>query len=258
MGDRPTVRPSSEDQSQRSALRVLIAERHPPTLRMLQLVVERAGGIAHGVSAREDLALALESHLFHLLLLDADMATAAELREWTPDGDAPAIAIIGAVSDGDDFCDCEQVGRPVALDRIDALMAYWSGTCPPRSANTDPLPPLCAAPVLDQRMIADLYALQAETYQGAVEDMIQIYLQNTPARLDALRSAIDEDDHFRVRWNAACFGRRLGHLRGALDGSAMRRAARMRARGRSELRPIVARVARCPSTSLSGSSCRRL
>jgi GAF domain-containing protein/CheY-like chemotaxis protein/HPt (histidine-containing phosphotransfer) domain-containing protein len=220
VGAEGTASVLDEDLATRHPLRILLAEDNVVNQKLATRLLERLGYradvVANGLEALE----ALERQTYDLLLSDVQMpemdgleATRRILEGW-PEGQRPWIVAMTAEAMSGDRERCLQAGmndylaKPI---RVDELVAAIKRTPRRERAKVAPRAPASHGPV-DDRVLARL-AEGTGGDAGFVLELIEQFIADTPALIEAARAGLETRDADEVRRaahtlksNAATFG----------------------------------------------------
>ena len=202
------------------------------TLAAVQL---RTLGYSSDVAANGREALAtLFRAAYDIVLMDCQMpemdgyaATREIRRREGPDRHTVIIAMTANSMEGDrDKCLAagmdDYLTKPVKMEDLRQALSRWqpARTVPP-AAPVENEPPARSVPdaVLDPSVIASLKALQDQSAPDLMQNLIGLFLNDTPARLQAVRSAVEQQQAVSLA--------RLAHaLKGASANLGVRNMAR--------------------------------
>ena len=223
----------------RHPLSVLLAEDNPTNQRVTLGTLARFGYSAdlvdNGLAAVE----AVERTAYDLVLMDVQMpvldglAASRRIRASCGHAAGPYIIALTASAFRRDRESClaaganDYVAKPLRADELlrALLRCPTRGTAVPKAREVQPAPDLHAAS-LDRDALANLRALTGGT-PGSVSDLVDTFLTDTPARLEALRCAEDPEVLRRtahsLKSSSAYFGAaRLCSLLGELEQASLR------------------------------------
>lgn len=204
--------------------RVLLVEDHPVNqelgcemLQELGLHVELAedGAQALAMIAQRRYALALMD--CQMPVLDGFEAT-RQLRALEQASGGPRLPVIALTANalaGDrELCLAagmdDYLRKPLTMAQLDTVLARWL----PQHTSVEHLPPLLDSPsassinhdqaavILDESQLAQIRALGREGLPNPLTRMIQLYLENAPHQIEALRTAIAAADAPEIRAKA--------------------------------------------------------
>lgn len=204
--------------------RVLLVEDHPVNqelgcemLQELGLHVELAedGAQALAMIAQRRYALALMD--CQMPVLDGFEAT-RQLRALEQASGGPRLPVIALTANalaGDrELCLAagmdDYLRKPLTMAQLDTVLARWL----PQHTPVDHFPPALDSPsaslishdqaavILDESQLAQIRALGREGLPNPLTRMIQLYLENAPYQIEALRTAIAAADALEIRAKA--------------------------------------------------------
>jgi signal transduction histidine kinase/DNA-binding response OmpR family regulator len=189
---RPTVITQHTLREGKPRLRILLAEDHPVNQQLAVRLLEKQGHSVVVVGDGLAALAALAQHTFDLMLMDVQMpkmdglatTVAIRAREQMSGGHLPIVAMTAHAMKGDqERCLAAgmdgYVAKPITRDALDAVLSQVLGR---------PLPPM---PPADQVPIELTNALSTVDGDHALlQEMIQVFLDDYPVKIDALRSAI--------------------------------------------------------------------
>jgi signal transduction histidine kinase/DNA-binding response OmpR family regulator/HPt (histidine-containing phosphotransfer) domain-containing protein len=196
----------------RSRVRILVAEdnqvNQKVAVKMLERLGYKADVAANGLEAVE----ALSRISYSAVLMDVQMPemdgyeATAEIRrrEESEDRRTPVIAMTANAMQGDREKALEAgmddyVAKPVKAEELDVVLERWllqdeekiePDTFAPGAASST------AAPVgsIDQSVLEGLRELQEEGEPDILKELIELFLEDVPPQLEALREAEERDD----------------------------------------------------------------
>ncbi len=243
-------------------LRVLVAEDNTLSQKVAQQLLARLGHAADVVANGREALDALARRPYDVVLLDVHMPeldgleTARLIRRRFPlDGGPRLIAMTASVLKGDrEACLAagmdDYLGKPVRPADLAAALERQTSTSTTTTTTTTtvtrpeapapPATPPAAAPVFDGQALERLAALGEP---GFVREIVQVFLAEAPARLEAARGALERGDLSaleRLAHSLKSSAATLGGLRLASTCEALERVARQRDAAASG--PLLARL----------------
>jgi CheY-like chemotaxis protein len=203
----PAPAPSSSGEAPASEDRplILLVEDNAVNQRVGKLMVEKRGYRVDVASDGLEAVAATARTAYAAVLMDCQMprldgyAATREIRARdTGKARTPIIAMTANAGPGarerclaagmDDY-----VAKPVTAEAIDEILRRWVGgaAVTPSSAAPTRRP---SSPVIDLGMLHKLRATQRAGDPDIVAEVVQIFLQDAPARLAAIRAAIAQGD----------------------------------------------------------------
>jgi CheY-like chemotaxis protein/HPt (histidine-containing phosphotransfer) domain-containing protein len=170
------------------------------------LQLKKLGYQASGAkTAREGLAL-LAAKSFPIVLMDCEMpdidgyAATREIRRGEAGANhAVVIAMTAHAVEGarekcleagmDDF-----LAKPVTLESLGAALERWAALTKHDSADTLPMVNFEAHASLDPSVLAEIRELSSSEDGDAVGELVTLFLNDLPARLEKIASAISTND----------------------------------------------------------------
>jgi len=202
-------------------LRVLLAEDNPVNQKIALRQLRKLGCTADAVANGNEAVDAVQRIPYDVILMDCQMpeldgyeATRRirQLETTLTATSRPPLRIIAMTANAldrdreaclaagmDDY-----VSKPVHLADLQAALLQVPHRIPPSPSPSAPPSPTAASPaaeepVLDLAGFASLRALQEPGEPDAVAELAGLFLQDAPARLHAIRTAIGESDARRLR-----------------------------------------------------------
>jgi PAS domain S-box-containing protein len=190
---------------------VLVVEDHALNREVVIRMLERLGYTVEVAANGREAVEFVRRRAPHAILMDCHMpemdgyAATREIRRLETDGrHVPIIALTANAVAGDraralESGVDEHLVKPVTLERLGEVLGRWSGSpaeegsAPLVAARVDP-PDGQARAVLDLAVIERLGKLDAGGDPAFVDRMIDLFLEETPARLQRIDSALDSDD----------------------------------------------------------------
>jgi len=195
--------------AERLPLRILIAEDNAVNqklaLQMLHKMGYRADVTGNGIEVLE----ALERQPYDVVLMDVQMpemdgleATRRICKRYLPHQRPHIIAMTANAMQGDrEECIAagmdDYISKPIQVAALQAALERWGQRDVPLAVPVAPQDP--APESVDWKVVNDLRALQDEGEPDFVNEMIELYLSNTPPLLESIRKAIVEKDHEGLR-----------------------------------------------------------
>jgi len=199
----------------RSGLPVLVVEDHALNREVVIRMLERLGYAAEvAVNGREAVEL-VQRRSLHAILMDCHMpemdgyTAAREIRRLESNGRRIPIIALTANAVAGDRAEAlaagmdEHLVKPVTLEALGAVLRRCSGSAAageravPERAGVAPADK--ERNVLDREAVDRLGRLGRGGDPGFVERMIDLFLEETPGRLEAIDSALDREDLGAVR-----------------------------------------------------------
>jgi len=190
---------------------VLVVEDHALNREVVIRMLERLGYTvevaANGreavdfVRRRAPYAILMDCHMPEM---DGYAATRAIRRLETDGRHVPIVTLTANAVAGDraralESGVDEHLVKPVTLERLGEVLGRWSGSpagegsAPPVAARADPADESTGA-VLDLAVVERLRTLDDDGDPAFVDRMIDLFLEETPARLEKIDSALDSED----------------------------------------------------------------
>ena len=187
---------------------VLLAEDNPVNqkvaLRMLEKLGYRADVAVNGLEALE----ALSRGFYEAVLMDVQMpemdgyATTREIREREEGGSrhTPIIAMTANAMQGDrekaiEFGMDDYISKPVKLEELGAVLERWISPIEEKAnSDTTILAQERAEGSVDLSVLFGLRELQEQGEPDILEELVDLFLEEVPTELGALREAIQRSD----------------------------------------------------------------
>ena len=175
-----------------TAGRVLVVEDNALNQTVLARMLETLGLSAEVVDSGESALARLANDAFDLVLMDVQMPgmdgceTTRRLRAKETEGTRLPVVAVTANALDSERQRCLEAGmdavltKPVALAALQATLSQWIG---PAARGV-------SGELVDEAVIAPLRGLLGEGFAG----LLETYLQDTPARLERIATAIREQD----------------------------------------------------------------
>jgi signal transduction histidine kinase/HPt (histidine-containing phosphotransfer) domain-containing protein len=230
--------------------RLLVAEDHPVNQRLVLLQLAKLGYHADLVSDGAAAVAAVRRRDYDVVLMDLQMpeldglAATRQIRA-RPGGRGPRIIALTANALPGDRAACLAAGmddylsKPLDTAELARALARWPGPAPASEQAPDQAPEQ-APTVLDPTAIADLRELVGDD-PGTLSGIVEEFLSETPALLDALRTAVAGGDAGRAR-RAVHTLKSLGATFGAHAMAELCQRAESHSGPPSDLAPAVAAI----------------
>jgi two-component system, sensor histidine kinase and response regulator len=196
-------------------LRVLLAEDNPVNQKIALRQLRKLGCTADAVANGNEVVEAVQRIPYDVVLMDCQMpeldgyeATRRirQLESNLADSGRPPLRIIAMTAnalDGDrEACLAagmdDYISKPVHPASLDAALRRVPHRTPSPASSSTPSYP-AEEPVLDPSIFAGLRALQEPDEPDAVAELAGLFLEDAPARLRAIRTAIAQSDPRRLR-----------------------------------------------------------
>ncbi len=222
----PAVRP--QDATERAArfqARVLLAEDSPVNQAVAQGMLAHMGCLADFVTDGRAAVAAATTTRYDLVLMDCMMPgldgfeATAEIRRWEREHPARDRTVVVALTANAMVGDRERclaagmddyLSKPFREEGLRAMLTRWlppavasgeeermrrnDGGAQPAADGGAQVPAASAAPAVDLSVIEALRELQAPGAPDIRQRVITLYLQQTPAQLQELRTGLERDD----------------------------------------------------------------
>jgi CheY-like chemotaxis protein/HPt (histidine-containing phosphotransfer) domain-containing protein len=188
--------------------RLLVAEDNPVNQKVILRTLERLGYRAEVVGNGLEALEALRLTTYDLVFMDCQMpemdgfeATAALRRLEAASGHRTPIVALTAHAMAGERERCLAAGmddyatKPLQLDELKRVLREWVDEAQPSvaAAPTQPLPPFSGPGILDESTLGQLRELD-DGGNGLIQEMFGLFLEDVPARLDAMRKHLAEGD----------------------------------------------------------------
>ncbi len=196
--------------AERLPLRILVAEDNAINQKLALQMLRRMGYRADVAGDGREVLQALERQSYDVVLMDVQMpemdgleATRRIVQQWTAEQRPRIIAMTANAMLGDrEACLAagmdDYISKPIRVKELQIALERWGQRSPvpfaPALLQRDSSPGTINWAVLDE-----LRALQEPGETDFVQEMIELYLTNTPALIEALRQGIDQGDADRLR-----------------------------------------------------------
>jgi PAS domain S-box-containing protein len=182
--------------------RVLVVEDHPVNQLLMREQLARLNCPADIVPTGRDALKALAQRDYALVLMDLQMpeldgfATTAEIRRRWSDRHTPIVALTAHALHGDrERCLAagmdDYLAKPVTLEMLAALLSRWLA---PAGEQARAASPDDAVAALDPEVVEQLRLLSDAGQPSVLAEIIQLFLEDTPERMRALREAVLAED----------------------------------------------------------------
>ena len=188
--------------AERLPLRLLLAEDNAVNqklaLQMLRKMGYRADIAGNGLEVLE----ALERQPYDIVLMDVQMPeldgleTTRRIRTQAAQGGAqPRIIAMTANAMQGDREQCldagmdDYISKPIQVKELQAALERWGQRQP-----IEPPAPVEPAAVIDWAVLEELRMLQAEGEPDFAREMMDLYVENAPQLIEAIRRAIEQND----------------------------------------------------------------
>ena len=204
---RPPAAPALDSGlSRRLPLRLLLADDNPINQKVGLSVLHKLGYRADVANNGLEVLKALEQKIYDILFLDVQMPemdgleAARKICERWPAGKRPRIiAMTGNALLGDrEKCLAagmdDYISKPVRIAELQAALERW-GPLKSRQGDTTLLARAKAATtegLLDHSMIAELRAMPASDGLTMLQELVDLFLEGAPARLEQIRSSLTD------------------------------------------------------------------
>jgi PAS domain S-box-containing protein len=202
--------PVETDMASRHPLRILLAEDNVVNQMVALQILKKLGYRADVVSNGREAVSMAAGRAYDVVLMDVQMPemdgleATRRIRRRTPRPDGPRVVALTAGAMADDRDRCIEAGmddfvtKPVRITDLAAALdrcPVGGGPVPPPSGKP-------AARALDPTRLGELRDLVGPGGLGGVVGLIDIFLQDTPARIEVLRDAIARGDRDGLRREA--------------------------------------------------------
>ena len=204
----PAVPALDHHLARRLPLRLLLADDNPINQKVGLSVLQKLGYRADIVNNGKEVLKALEQRRYDLLFLDVQMPemdgleAARQIRlRWPPEKRPCIVAMTGNALAGDRE-KCLQAGmddyitKPMRIGELQSAIERWG---PAKSTPggdtafiTTPNPPAVDEIILDPAVIADLHAMPPSDGVSMLRELIDLFLQDAPKRLQDISSSLQD------------------------------------------------------------------
>ena len=205
--------PAVESLAARLPLRILVAEDNLVNQRVMQRMLERLGYAAQMASNGLEVIDAVELEIFDVVLMDIHMPeidglqAARWIHERWPASVRPRIVAMTANAWTADRARYQQAGidaflpKPVDLTSLELTLLQVAA--PTRAKRTDSTPGGLGC--VDQARIAHLRELQGADHPRLLQDLIDLFIEDSPRHLGAIDRAIASANMPQLREHAHRF-----------------------------------------------------
>jgi two-component system sensor histidine kinase/response regulator len=215
------VSPSKISRSGADHIRILVAEDNIVNQRVALRQLEKLGYAADAVANGVEVLDALERIQYDVVLMDCQMPemdgyeATREIRKREGDSRHTTVIAMTANALGGDRERCLEAGmddyvsKPVKRETLAEAIERWTVRSP-RHQPADVIEPASANPgnVIDSSVISELRGLQSSADPDFFNHLIDLFLEETPRRLAAIKDAVARAD-----------AKALAHEAHALKGS---------------------------------------
>jgi two-component system, sensor histidine kinase and response regulator len=207
---RPAAAGKSAPQWLGRNLRILLAEDNTVNQKVALLQLRKLGLSAQAVANGEEVIKAIERIHYDVIIMDCHMPVmdgfeaargvrrieAERKEETTP---AYIIALTANVMEGDrESCLTagmnDYITKPTRVEDLQAALARAAGQLPPAPVDEAAPPARDASELLDLTVLNSLRDLREPGQPDPVAELVDLFLSDAPARLEAMRSAFEKCD----------------------------------------------------------------
>ncbi|HKA17176.1 MAG TPA: PAS domain S-box protein [Blastocatellia bacterium] len=188
--------------------RILIAEDNIINQRVALRQLERLGYAADAVANGLEVLDALDRIPYDIVLMDCQMPemdgyqAASEIRKREGESRHTKIIAMTANALGGDRERCiaagmdDYISKPVKQEILAAAIERWSAEdyAGPATESTPPILEPEPKNIIDAGVIAELRSLQSSTNSDFFNHLIDLFIDETPQRLGAIRAAVNSSD----------------------------------------------------------------
>jgi len=199
----------------RAPLRILVAEDNAVNQKLALHVLKKLGYHADIAGSGLEVLAALHRQPYDVIFMDVQMpemdgldATRYIVAHWPVNERPTIIAMTAAAMEGDrELCMAagmdDYISKPVRFDELQTALENAQTSRAARRATAAKMSaPAELDDVLDPNVLADLRSLQEEGAPDILTEMAEVFLRNTPARLERLREAAGAVDYRELEWTA--------------------------------------------------------
>ncbi len=188
--------------AQRLPLRILVAEDNVVNQKLAQQMLQKMGYRPDYVGNGVEVLEALERQPYDVVLMDVQMpdmdgleATRRIRKQWAPGKGPHIIAMTANAMQGDrDMCLAagmdDYLSKPIQVKALQVALERWGQHGPVEAAPDVAVP--ASENAVDWSVLDQLRELQEEGEPDFVQDMIDLYLSNSPSLIEAMQQAITQ------------------------------------------------------------------
>jgi two-component system sensor histidine kinase/response regulator len=189
-------------------LRILVAEDNPVNQRLALRQLQQLGVSAHAVGNGKEAVEALGRMPFDMVLMDCHMPemdgfeATARIREFEGGyRHTPIVAMTANALAGDrERCLAagmdDYLAKPVTKSQLTAALSRWSKH--PVDDSPAPDPQVASRASIDPEMMGHLRALRTSPDDPIVSEIIDLFLEDAPPRINDMRRAFEAGDALRM------------------------------------------------------------
>ncbi len=188
-------------------LSILLAEDHLVNQKLMMAMLGKLGYTADLANNGVEVLEKLKSKRYDIILMDIQMpemdgveATERIIAEYPPDSRPKIIAVTAHALKGDRekylaLGMDDYLSKPISIDAIRGMLEKWSGgTFEPEKSGTASGQQFSDT-ILNLETIAMLRQLGGATESSVLQELVDVFMRNTPLQLEHLKAAIKTGDY---------------------------------------------------------------
>ncbi len=203
--------------AERHPLRILVAEDNPVNQKIAALILKKMGYDAQIANDGRKVLEKLGEKFFDVVLMDVQMPemdgfeTTRKIRTMFPPEAQPHIIAMTANAMQGDREKCLEAGmndylsKPVQVQELAAILVQSHKLlAAAQSAQADRQSSETSGVRIDQTVLENLHRILGKEYQHKLSELVEMYLEESPKLLEAIRAAVLQGDAQAVLQAANC------------------------------------------------------
>ncbi|GEM_PF-3025935 len=193
-------------------LRILVAEDSPVNQKVTEHLLRTLGFTADVAATGKEVLARLATRRYDIIFMDVEMPemdgfeTTQLIQEMVPAGDRPKIIAVTAYATVSDRDRCLNAGmddyltKPLRLESIQQTLEKWGNVLTTLTAYAPTTTTIMKEHMIDANTLAMFRAMQPPGKPSLLIELIDLFLQHSPARLHDAQTAYAKQDGQKLKY----------------------------------------------------------